>query len=295
MNNNNVAQPLSFIPISLSLKNQVEAIRKISGNTLYLYTFASLFSWQEDEGYSIHLQDDAFIIKYGKEGENAYMFPCGTNEGKKQLIDALLTYEKPVFYSLTDGDRAFLEKEYPEQFSFEECRDEFPYLYDKDAQINLRGKEYKNLRHQINTGRAVANEWSTEELSSDNAARAIELNRKWLSERSFATLADTAAAEKALRNLDELDMWGLLFQADGEDIAYVAGAFVTPEIFDISFCKVLDNRCDCYIKWALYSALPQETKTVDSEEDLGLEGLRRHKLLRQPRELTRIWKGSLVL
>ena len=84
----------------------------------------------------------------------------------------------------------------------------------------------------------------------------------------------------------------MLFRADGEDVAYVAGVFVTPQIFDISFCKVLDKECDCFIKWALYCALPADVKTVDSEEDMGLEGLRTHKLLRRPKELVRIWKGK---
>ena len=80
--------------------------------------------------------------------------------------------------------------------------------------------------------------------------------------------------------------------ADGEDIAYVLGTFITPEIFDICFCKVLDKRCDYYIKWELYRILPCQVKTVDSEEDMGLEGLRTHKLLRRPKELIRVWKGD---
>jgi hypothetical protein len=42
----------------------------------------------------------------------------------------------------------------------------------------------------------------------------------------------------------------------------------------------------------LCEALPQEVKTVDCEEDLGIEGLRKNKLSRQPKELVRIWKGS---
>ena len=73
----------------------------------------------------------------------------------------------------------------------------------------------------------------------------------------------------------------------------MAGCFITPEIFDISFCKVLDNRCDCFVKWALYRALPPAVTTVDSEDDMGIAGLRTHKLLRKPKELTRVWKGSL--
>ena len=90
-------------------------------------------------------------------------------------------------------------------------------------------------------------------------------------------------------------MWGRIFKADGRDIAFVAGSFITPEIFDLCFCKVLDKRCDYFVKWEFYRQLPEGTVTVDSEDDLGIEGLRTHKLVRQPKELTRIWKGSYIL
>ena len=289
----NTVQALRFLPLSLSQKEQVEAIRRASGNTLYLYTFASLFSWQGTEQYSICLTDEAFLVKDGAGGEHAYLFPCGTDAAKKTLIDALLAYETPVFYTVRDEDKQFLEREYPDKFHFEECRDEFPYLYDKAEQIELKGKTYKRLRHQINTGRATVEKWRVEALCEENVERALSLNRRWSAERSSDALADVEAADTALHHMKDLSMWGLLFEADGNDVAYALGTFVTPEIFDISFCKVLDNRLDCYIKWALYQALPAEVNTVDSEEDLGLEGLRRHKQLRIPKTLTRVWKGSL--
>ena len=83
--------------------------------------------------------------------------------------------------------------------------------------------------------------------------------------------------------------------ADGRDIAYIAGIFITPEIFDLAFCKVLDNKYDCFVKWYLYTELPKEVLTIDSEEDLGIDGLREHKLFRRPVSLKRIWKGSFKL
>lgn len=289
------AFPLAFTPVSLSQRDRAEAIRRASGSTLYVYTFASLFAWQALERYSICFVDGAFLVKNGASGDGAYLFPCGTIEGQKQLIDALLPWEKPVFYSVTDGDRRFLEDAYPGRFLFEECRDECPYLYDKEAQIALAGKEYKNLRHQVNLGRSVAAEWTAEPLNGDNIGRALALNRRWAETRDPDDLADTSAAETALRHFSELSLWGMLFRADGEDVAYVAGSFITPEIYDIAFCKVLDRRCDCFIKWALYRALPPEVKTVDSEDDMGVAGLRTHKLLRRPKEITRVWKGSLTV
>ena len=290
--NSNVAQPLVFTPVDLSHKERLEAIRKAYGNTLYVFTFASLFAWQTDEEYEICFLGNAFIIKNGAVGENAYLFPCGAVSDKKKLIDALLEYEKPDFYSLCDEDKRFLENEYPGKFSFCEYRDEFVYLYDRKEQVELNGKAFKKLRNHINSGRAKADEWTIHELSQDNIERAIAINSKWAEKNSKNGLADTVAARRALDNFSQLSMWGLLFEADGKDTAYIAGSFITPEIYDLCFCKVLNKGCDFFVRWALCNALPEEVTTIDCEEDLGIEGLRINKLSRQPKELVRIWKGS---
>ena len=287
---NSTAQPMIFEPVSLSHKKRIEEIRKTFGNTLYVYTFASLFAWQEDEQYEICFLGNAFIIKNGALSDRAYLFPCGEEGDKKKLIEALLQYEKPDFYSLTDDDKRFLETEFPERFSFEEFRDEFVYLYDRKEQVELEGKDFKKLRRNINSGRSKAEKWDIEPLTEKNIERALEINQKWASSNNI--LADTLAAKRALENFDELLMWGLLFRADGEDAAYIAGSFITPEIFDLCFCKVLNKGCDFFVRWSLCKALPQEVKTVDCEEDLGIEGLRINKLSRVPKELVRIWKGS---
>ena len=293
MNKNaDTAKPLEFTPISLQQKEQIEAIRTAFGNTLYVYTFASLYAWQTDEQYEICFSGNAFIVKNGAVGENAYLFPCGEDGDKKKLIDSLLLYEKPDFYSLSDEDKHFLENEYPGKFAFEERRDEFIYLYDRKEQVELRGKHFKSLRHHVNSGRSKAAEWITEELNEENIERALEVNRKWAEARKDYGLADTVAAGRALENFGRLSMWGLIFKADGEDAAYIAGSFITPEIFDLCFCKVLNKGCDFFVRWSLCAALPQEVKTVNCEEDLGIEGLRINKLSRQPKELVRIWKGS---
>ena len=284
---------LLFTPIDLSQMEQVEAIRRASGSTLYYYSFASLFVWQEHEKYSICLTEDAFLVKHGIRGDNVYLFPCGSESGKKRLIDALMKSGCPTFSFVGDDDKAFLENEYPGTFAFEDCRDDSPYLYDKNEQIALSGKEFKKLRHQIHLGRVAAKEWSSEPLTAENRDRAREITRKWAEGRSSEDPTDVSAIEAALDCFGPLRLWGVLFRADGDDVAYVLGTFVTPEIFDISFCKVLDKRCDCFIKWAFYRALPEEVITVDSEEDMGIEGLRKHKLLRRPKELVRIWKGSV--
>lgn len=285
------AHSLPFTPITLELSDRVEAIRAASGSTLYVYTFASLFAWQEAERYDICVSDDSFVVRHGVRGDDVYMFPCGSDSGKKRLIDALMAEGSPSFSFVTDEDRSFLEKEYPEKFAFVDCRDDYPYLYDRDDQIALKGKNFKTLRSHVHSGLVSAREWTWELLTPDNVPRAIEITREWAKGRAPGDLGDAEPAETALRHFEALKLWGVLFMADEVDAAYVAGVFVTPEIFDTSFCKVPDKRRDSFIKWELCRHLPPRVKTVDSEEDMGLEGLRTHKLMRQPKELIRIWKG----
>ncbi len=285
-----------FRRITLSDREKIEKIRIASGNLQYLYTFASLYIWQREEQYGILIDGDSFLIKNGAEGERAYLFPCGSYEGKRRLIDKLLLLEeKPEFFSLTDEDKAFLEKEYPDKFEFSDRREEYSYIYDKKAQIELSGKEFKRIRHKVNTGRAAAESWNIEPISEKNIKRALSVNELWAKSKGENELTDAPAAHTALSNYSELKMHGLLFNADGRDIAYIAGIFITPEIFDLAFCKVLDNKYDCFVKWYLYTELPKEVLTIDSEEDLGIDGLREHKLFRRPVSLKRIWKGSFKL
>ncbi len=283
-----------FTPVELRHKEQVEAIRAASGNTVYTYTFATLFSWQEIERYEICLRDDAYLIKNGARGDNSYLFPVGTDCGRRLFINDLLETGSPTFWFVSDGDKAFLESAFPGVFFFEECRDDFSYIYDKAEQIAMSGKAFRDLRHNVNRGRAAYGSWDFEPLRSDNIARAREINRIWADLREDTDMADAGPAENALTHFDELSMFGILYRADGEDIAYIAGSFVTPEIYDLNFCKLLDKRCDCYIKWLLYQELPEKVTVIDSEEDMGLPGLRAHKLLRSPKEMMRMWKAAAV-
>ena len=127
------ASSLSFTDITISDKEQIESIRAISGNTLYTYTFTTLFAWKDAERYKICLKNDAYLVKNGSRGSNAYLFPCGSEEGKIKLSDELISRERPVFYFVSNEDKAFLEKNYLGKFQYVDCRNDYPYLYDKNV------------------------------------------------------------------------------------------------------------------------------------------------------------------
>ena len=50
------------------------------------------------------------------------------------------------------------------------------------------------------------------------------------------------------------------------------------------------HNIDSYLKWELYSHLPETVRVVNLEEDLNLPGLRTSKLESLP-ELIPLWKG----
>lgn len=283
---------LTFEKLTLPDKDRLEKIRGISGNSVYTYTFPTLFSWQEEEDYSVCFSDSAFLVKNGARGANAYLAPCGTEDGVCSMMNALFESGSFELSFVSDTDKALLENRFPGRIRFEECRNDFPYLYDRLAQVELAGKQYKKLRHKINHGKDSYN-WEIEEISESNFRSAIEINRVWQSATDTQT-TDCPAADRALENFRALDMCGFLFRADGKDAGYVLGSFINSSTFDINFCKMLIPETDCYIKWETYRLLPDSVTTVDCEEDMGLEGLRLHKMQRLPKKLETMWKGSFV-
>ena len=74
------------------------------------------------------------------------------------------------------------------------------------------------------------------------------------------------------------------------DRATAYGSCITNDVFDLHVAKTVMHNIDSYLKWELYSHLPETVRVVNLEEDLNLPGLRTSKLESLP-ELIPLWKG----
>jgi len=283
---------IEFLQPDFCHQEKIEAIRLASYNRIYTYSFPTLYCWAEEEQYRFSITDGAFLTQNPARGNRAYLAPCGTDEGKKKLVEALLRETSPEFYFLGEQDLDFFNRNFPGSFAFEECPNDASYLFDRSEQLALTGERFKRLRHKVHQSEKQYR-WSVEPITPDNIHRAMKINRIW-AEGKENMKSDLLAATKGLENLEKLHMWGRLFTADGEDVAYILGSFVTPEIFDTNFSKTTLPDIDAYVRWRFFRELPESVTLLDSEEDMGLAGLREHKLRRVPCGMRKVWKGFLI-
>jgi hypothetical protein len=106
-------------------------------------------------------------------------------------------------------------------------------------------------------------------------------------EGSHTLHEETVALIEALYQMDTLQMVGGLIRAGGEVVAFSLGSFTTPECIDVHFEKAKREIQGAYtvinreMARMVREKYPQ-TKWVDREDDLGLEGLRKAKLSYYP-------------
>lgn len=272
--------------IELGDRDAVERIRRRAGHGLSAHAFASLFLWQATMGLSICLAEDAFFVRMASRGPCAWFFPCGAAGPKEDFLRSLSEQPDASLHYLREEDAAFLEACCPGVFTLLPARDDEEYLYLRSEQVALTGRAFKTLRAKVR--RASRRDWQILPLDGDSLPLAEQVVRDWAALRGGG---DEAVALLALEQFDALGMRGILLLQNGLPQATAFGSAITADTFDLHVTKTLEPRIDSFLKWSLFSRLPDSFVWINQEEDLGLEGLRTNKQDSLPARRTPLWKA----
>jgi uncharacterized protein len=282
---------VEFRPIELGHKDIIEHIRRCCGHNLSSHAFSSLFIWQEQMKLKLYLSKQLFCIRCEDKDNGNYFFPCGSDEEKLRFIPKLLNLGAVSFRYMREEDRCFLEKYFPGRFEFESAREDWEYVYAREEQVRLEGSEFKHLRSKVHKGEQ-AHDWTTIKLSRETIPLAADITRSWRCEAKHnAVSADIGATLKALKFFDELNLSGVLMLNGQVPLAFALGTVISEDTFDLHISKTLEKDIDCYLKWELFKQLPDQIAYINREEDLGIEGLRIHKIRMKPVRFNELWKG----
>lgn len=281
--------------ITLQHHDRVEQIRMRYGHEASSHAFLSLFLWQEEMGLQLYFSSDMFAVKCKRRGENCWFFPCG---GTGQIIDFLHSRmedeEKLRLCYMRNEDVALLQREFPDRFTVTATPQDDEYIYDREAQILLQGKDFRHHRNSLNHLKqkyvVEAKEITAENL--DAAAYVLDHARK-TREESADSLSMLSTERAILSHWDELGMNGVIAYADGAPAAIAAGYLISNQVYDISVCRQALNDPDIavYVRHQLFSSLPPTVKLINAEEDLGIEGLRTLKQGMRPIALLAMFEG----
>lgn len=251
----------------------------------------TLLIWKNYYHQKIAFYDDMLFVSLGKNSE-IFLLPFANDMKKAVNILKELTksQNRPLVFLGAEGVRLdTFNSIFSEEFSQNESREDFEYLYLTEKLKNLSGKKFHSKRNHISAFSKSYN-WSYESMTTDILPEVFEMADKWTEEMKKIT-DDTKSIEvenKALKEylpfMKELNLRGGCIRVDGKIIAFTFGSPINNKVFDIHVEKALPEFRTAYTlinrEFILNELLDFEY--VNREDDMGLEGLRKAKLSYHP-------------
>ena len=250
-------------------------------------TFVNLFMWRDCYNNMIAVENDTLFIKSGSGDRQSFALPIGGDI--KSGVEKIKEYsgEKPVFW-LQDCDRFEEFKEiYKNEYTLEEIRKNFDYIYLTENLATLKGKKYHSKRNHINSF-SKKYEWRYETVTSQNIDAVKLCAEKWYAEKQDKMDRHMICEKKGLYvildNFEKLNIKaGAIFVGD-EVVAFTMGSHINDEIYNIHTEKALEEYAEAYsvINREFAKNELSDYKYINREDDMGLEGLRKAKLSYYP-------------
>ena len=253
------------------------------------YSFANLYLWGRQKAV-FHGENLAFFSQFNRK--SVYLFPVGPGD-LKPTLDAIIDDAKDRgipcrLTGLLQQDCDLLETLYPGRFRFHVDRNTFDYIYNIQELASLKGRKFQKKRNHLNKFRQNHPDCQTLPLNKDTLPSVTDLLETWYTHRAAGDATadfhmEQAAISRALKNMDALDLEGLVLAEDGMAIAMTLGSALNETTFDVHFEKALENVDGAYpaINNAFARYLMEKypkLQWLNREDDLGIEGLRQAKL-----------------
>ena len=284
---------LQFEPISMEKQQDYLEMLSRCPQISSDYSFMNIWGWAEDYELTWAWCDDCVWIRQNRP-EIMYWAPVGPwfdIDWHKRL-----TVEpggRTIFIRIPDKLTEHWQKTLNDRATFEEERGHWDYVYSVQELIDLKGNRFhkkKNLLNQF----IKKYEYTYVAFQPELISQAMAMQEDWCAwrdcESSDVLMAENQAILRVLENWEQLrGTMGGAIMVDGTMVAYTVAEALTPQSVVIHF-----EKGDTRFK-GVYQAINQmflahsarDFVTVNREQDLNDEGLRKSKLSYNPTELLR--------
>lgn len=259
------------------------------------FNFVSLWSWDTEEEIELSELNGNLVIKFTDYIDQSIFYSfIGTNAVDETAV-TLLKYSKkhgikPELKLVPESVILALQK--PEQFDIKEDRDNFDYILSVNTLLESKGKNFSTKRNLIRRFNKLYGHKSGVKMLDlkDGAIKKEILDVFYAWEKSRGkgreeTDAELKAVKRLLEHAEHLDLEVL-----GLFINNQLKAFSIYELIQDKHGTIHFEKADAsvegvfhYIKKVVVKELTKkEVSHINYEQDLGIEGLRKSKMLLQP-------------
>ena len=214
------------------------------------------------------------------------------NSLANETVDALVS-TTPDSHAITMVPECFVQNLSLESHIISEDRDNWDYIYDIPTFLRLDGPTYKRLRYQITSFEKAHKDHTTVDLkdisSPHEGKELISLLRSWNRAYQFGNdpeEIENIALQRRLVSLSGANGHLITIRINGQ----IEGFLIT-SIFPSKQTAIIHHiKCsyryellfDFFFHQGLSALAARKVLYVNLEQDLGIEGLRHHKLLLRP-------------
>ena len=275
---------IEFRRPELSDREWILPLLKLSDFRGCEYTFGNNYVWQNAFGLTISRYKNFYIVKSDK----GFFFPAG----KGDIAEVLSVLEEYcnnagipfVISSSNTLSMMTLTEIYGERAEVSANTNDFDYIYRYEDLTELKGKKYHQKRNHI--ARFSENNWSYEEINSDNIGECIEMNDEWLrrSGTENGRAEESGVVRLSLDHFGELGYVGGILRVVGRIQAFTFGETLNSDTFNVHVEKAFTDFQGAYpmINRQFLLNSVHGYKFINREEDMGEENLRKAKLSYYP-------------
>ena len=290
---------LQFEPISLEKQQDYLKILARCPQVASDYSFMNIWAWAEDYGLTWAWSDDCVWIRQSRP-EVLYWAPVGPwseIDWPTRLSEA--SGDPTIFIRIPNQLVEIWQTAFTDRAAFEEERGHWDYVYSVNELVDLKGNRFhkkKNLLNQF----IKKYDYTYVPFAPELIDQAMALQESWCTwrdcESSDVLAAENHAIFRVLNNWGQLNgTLGGALMIDGSMVAYTVAEALTPQSVVIHF-----EKGDTRFK-GVYQAINQmflahsarDFLTVNREQDLNDEGLRKSKLSYNPTELLHKYRVTI--
>mgnify|MGYP000858050807 CR=1 FL=1 len=241
------------------------------------FTFANIYLFRQNHGYRLSQSADGTIVILGQDKDTPFfILPFGLPE--QPMLERLF-HDHGMMKCASKNQADLLAAM---QYTVIEDRDNFDYLYRRQALAELGGRNYHKKRNLIKAF-VNSNAYRALPLREEFRGDALCVLDDWRAENDQA--GDYEAAREGLEKLEELQLCGGIYYVEERPVAYVLGEELAGvATYLIHFEKAVAGYKGLYqfINQSFASVLPEDYEMINREQDMGDPGLRHAKLSYKP-------------
>jgi hypothetical protein len=279
---------LIFEPIAIEKQNEYLGYLEKCPLKTSDYSFVNLWSWSEKYGLFWAWERDLVWIKQTIP-KVLYWAPVGSWQSVnwalrlKQHLSGSNTFAR-----IPDALVQDWKKGLEDRLMIDEDRGQWDYLYNRSDLVNLNGNRFHKKKNLLNQFKKKY-DYNYREIGPDIIDLALAMQSDWCTWRDCESSQNLSAENQAIEKV--FQYWGLLSGLTGgalmvnqKVVAYTVAESLSEDILLIHFEKANPDYKGGYqaINQIFLAHSDEKFKTVNREQDLDDEGLRKAKLSYHP-------------